>query len=82
MNREEPPVFPKAYSLARNVFEFSMRFPKSQRFVIASRLQNAVLDLLEGITTAYAVRQKADSLQSAAAALDVRPAARKFRHLG
>ena len=70
MTGGEPTIFPKIYSLAQEVFETTMRLPKSQRFVIAQRLQNAVLDLLEAVTKAYTMRRKNEALQTAMAAVD------------
>jgi len=43
----EYPIFPKTYDLLRWIIERSVDFPKSQRFVMAKRLQDTVLDVHE-----------------------------------
>ena len=43
----EPPLFTKTYDLIRWVSEETTRFPKSQRFTLAQRIQNESLELLK-----------------------------------
>lgn len=40
----EYPIFPKTHDLVRWLTEQTAKFPKSQRFVLAKRVQDAVLD--------------------------------------
>ena len=70
MKVQEPPIFTASYDLARRIFQETMGFPKSQRFVIAQRLQNAALDVLQGVVSAYTKREKKASLEQASEALE------------
>ena len=47
MSFEPSPVFSKTYDLLAWLIPQTMQFPKSQRFVMALRLQDAALDLHE-----------------------------------
>lgn len=66
----EAPIYVAAYDLARLVLERTVQFPRNQRFVLARRMEEAALDLLDAITVAlYHPRLRADRLLAADAAL-------------
>lgn len=79
----EAPIYVAAYDLARSVLERTARFPRNQRFVLARRMEEAALDLLDAITLAlYHPRLRADQLLLADAALTrLRVASRLARDL-
>ena len=47
MSFESSPIFVKTYDLLAWLIPQTMRFPKSQRFVLAKRVQDAALDVHE-----------------------------------
>jgi hypothetical protein len=49
---EPSPIFVKVYDLLAWLIPLTMQFPKSQRFVMALRVQNAALDLHESLVAA------------------------------
>ncbi len=49
---KEYPIFPKTYDLVVWLMERTMHFPKSQRFVLAKRIQDTVLDFQERLIEA------------------------------
>lgn len=70
MKADEAPLYVDAYDLALEVIRRTERFPKSQRFVLGLRMQQAALDLLESITLALHDRQgRLARLEAAEAAL-------------
>lgn len=52
MSFEPAPVFVKAYDLLAWLIPITLQFPKSQRFVMALRVQNTALDLHEHLVAA------------------------------
>lgn len=48
----ESPIFVKSYELTRWLLAHTQKFPKSQRFVLAQRLEQAALDLIDALTAA------------------------------
>jgi hypothetical protein len=52
MSFEPSPIFVKTYDLLAWLIPQTMQFPKSQRFVMAKRLQDAALDMHELLITA------------------------------
>ena len=52
MTFEPSPVFVKTYDLLAWLIPQTLQFPKSQRFVMAQRLQDAALDLHELLVAA------------------------------
>jgi hypothetical protein len=52
MSFEPAPIFGKTYDLLAWLIPITMQFPKSQRFVMAKRLQDAALDLHELLVAA------------------------------
>ncbi|MCC6556543.1 MAG: four helix bundle protein [Polyangiaceae bacterium] len=55
--RPPSPLYVRCYDLTRWLLERTMRFPKSQRFVLGQRVERAALDLLEAITAALQERE-------------------------
>lgn len=52
MSFEPSPIFVKSYDLLAWLIPITMQFPRSQRFVMALRVQNAALDLQETLVAA------------------------------
>ncbi|MDQ3006853.1 MAG: diversity-generating retroelement protein Avd [Chloroflexota bacterium] len=53
---EEMIIFTRTYDLISWILPLAEKFPRSQRFVITQRLQNAALNFQESIIEANAVR--------------------------
>ena len=64
---KESPLYAKSYDFVRWLIPQTVKFPREQRFVIASRLQDATFDYMEALYRAtekrqrYAVLLKADN---------------------
>ena len=56
MKTDEAPLYIHAYDLAKWLIRRGQRFPKSQRFVLALRIQNCALDLLDDVVLALVER--------------------------
>ncbi len=54
----EYPIYPKTYDLVRWLIERTQSFPKSQRFVMAKRVQDTVLDFYELLIEARKVSRR------------------------
>jgi four helix bundle protein len=52
------PIFIKVYDLSKWLIERCQKFPKSQRFVMAKRVENAVLDLQDNLIKAVKLTKK------------------------
>ncbi len=52
----ESPIFIKAYEMLVWLLERTAKFPKNQRFLLAKRMENAALDLFEGLNHAALAR--------------------------
>jgi hypothetical protein len=52
MSFEPSPIFVKIYDLLAWLIPITLQFPKSQRFVLAKRLQDAALDVHEALIAA------------------------------
>ncbi len=63
--KEDYPIFDKSYQLSVDIFRETMKFPKSQRYVIAQRLQNASLGFIEEITLGFTSVDKLSALNRA-----------------
>ena len=65
-------IFPRTYDLITWLLPRTMDFPRSQRFVVTKRLQDAALDFQERIIEANRLRGRArlERLRQADAALD------------
>lgn len=48
----ESPIFSRTYDLTRWILQATEHFPRSQRFVLAQRLQSATFDLHEALLAA------------------------------
>jgi four helix bundle protein len=55
---EQSPIFIKVYDLIKWLLEHTQKFPKSQRFVMAKRIENAVLDLQDNLIKAVKLNNK------------------------
>ena len=49
---QQSPIFIKAYEMMVWLMGRTGKFPKNQRFLMAKRMENAALDLYEGLTEA------------------------------
>jgi four helix bundle protein len=49
---KESPIFSKTFDLLAWLIPATLKFPKSQRFVLAKRVQDAALNFYEAITAA------------------------------
>jgi four helix bundle protein len=63
--KEDYPIFDKSYQLSVEIFRETMKFPKSQRYIIAQRLQNASLGFIEEITLGFTSIDKLSALNRA-----------------
>jgi hypothetical protein len=52
MRFQPSPIFVKTYDLLAWLIPITMQFPKSQRFVLAKRLQDSLLDMHESLIAA------------------------------
>jgi four helix bundle protein len=69
----EYPIYPKTYDLVRWLIERTQSFPKSQRFVMAKRVQDTALDFYELLIEARKVsrRQRRETLLHADVKLEM-----------
>jgi four helix bundle protein len=69
---ETSPLFARTFDFLAWLLQRTQSFPRSQRFVVTQRLQNAVLDFQELIVEADAARgtERRDLLRRADAALN------------
>ena len=63
-------VFQKAYELLKWIHLVTARFPKSEKFVLAARTENAALDFLEAVIEANESVDKTAPLRIAVLALE------------
>ena len=63
-------IFEKTYDLILWLYPTINKFPKSQRFVLGQQIENAALELLEGIIEANSERNKAFYLKRLSTKLD------------
>ena len=54
------PLFVKTYDFAKWLLEHTNKFPKSQRFVMAKRIENAILDFQDNLIKAVKTEKQAD----------------------
>ena len=55
---KESPLFVKTYELLLWIIKHVEKFPRSQRFILARRLQDAAFDLYEELVAAARVRRR------------------------
>ena len=55
---KESPIFIKTYEMMVWVLEHTAKFPKNQRFLLARRIEDAVLDLYEKLNQAALAKEK------------------------
>jgi len=47
---KESPIFVKTYDFTKRLLEHTIKFPKSQRFVMGKRVEEAALNLIAELT--------------------------------
>ena len=62
---KESPLFAKSYDFIRWLLPITVKFPREQRFVVAARLQETVLDFMESLYQATEQKQRLTSLRNA-----------------
>ena len=62
---KESPLFAKTYDFIQWLIPHTLKFPREQRFVVAERLQNTVLDFMESIYQATDKTQQTAALKQA-----------------
>lgn len=62
---KESPLFARSYDFVRWLIPQTTKFPREQRFVLAARLQQTVLDFMESLYTAGSGHDRRQSLQRA-----------------
>lgn len=62
---KESPLFAKTYDFVQWLIPHTLKFPREQRFVVAERLQNTVLDFMESIYQATDKTQQTAALKQA-----------------
>lgn len=68
---QESPLFIKTYEFTRWLLEHTNRFPKSQRFVMAKRIEEAALNFYDLLLKAVKIEnKKKESLQGASFELE------------
>jgi hypothetical protein len=71
MSLKDLHVYTKTYDYMNWLFPITMQFPKSQRFVLAQRIENTVLSLLELIIEGNVSRHKVPLIQQALVKLEI-----------
>lgn len=61
----ETKIYTKTYDFILWLFPQTLKFPKSYRFILAQRIENAILDFLEDIIEANAEADKLPFLKKA-----------------
>ena len=64
-SRPQSPLFVKTYDFILWLIPLTLKFPKSQRFVLAQRVQNAAFNFYEAITAAAISANKRPQLEQA-----------------
>ena len=67
----EPPLFVKTYDFLLWLSQETLRFPRSQRFALASRLENEGMELLKRLTLARLGLDKPKNLKACDGQLQV-----------
>jgi len=62
---QESPIFSKTFDLLEWLLHTTMKFPQSQRFVLARRVQDAAFNFYEAITAAALSTHKRQYLEQA-----------------
>lgn len=67
------PIFQKTYELYKLFYQFSPHFPKKDRYTIGQRIENSMLEVIEGIVTASQLSksEKLPILQKTSIKLDL-----------
>ncbi|MBI3398803.1 MAG: diversity-generating retroelement protein Avd [Deltaproteobacteria bacterium] len=67
---KESPVFVKTYDFTKWLLEHTIKFPKSQRFVMAKRIEKAILNFYDLLLLAVKQTDKKEVLQKASFELE------------
>jgi len=68
---QESPIFIKAYDFTKWLLEHTIRFPKSQRFVMARRIEEAALNFYDQLLRAVKIeKERKETLQRASFELE------------
>ena len=70
MHKKEIIIFKKSYELALEIFKATKLFPKSQRFLMAERLEETIIVILEKIIQANEAQDKLPILKELSALLE------------
>jgi len=68
--KEDYPIFDQSYQLSLEIFKETMKFPKSQRYVISQRLQESAIQFIEEITLGFNSPEKLSALNRASDQLE------------
>jgi hypothetical protein len=71
MSLQDFKVYTKTYDYMNWLFPITMKFPKSQRFVLAQRIENIMLIMLENIIEGNSSPHKLPCIQQALIKLEV-----------
>jgi hypothetical protein len=67
---KQSPIFARTYDLVKWLIPLTVKFPRHQRFVLATAMQQTALGLQERLIEAVRLPNTTDHLQSADVALD------------
>lgn len=69
---EDIPILQKTYDLYKLFYQYSLNFPKKDRFGISQRCENQIMDLIESLIKASKARRenKKDQLHNISTQLD------------
>jgi four helix bundle protein len=67
---KQSPIFARTYDLVKWLIPLTVKFPRHQRFVLATAIQQAALRLQERLIEAVRLSKAAQSLQAADVELD------------
>ena len=67
---KESPIFVKTYDFTKWLLEHTIKFPKSQRFVMAKRIEDAILNFYDLILLAVKDKDQKNALQRASYELE------------
>jgi four helix bundle protein len=67
------PIFQKTYELYQLFYQFSPHFPKKDRYTIGQKIENSMLEVIEGVVTASQLpkSEKLPILQKTSTKLDL-----------
>jgi hypothetical protein len=71
--KSDIPIFHKTYDLYKTFYEYSVHFPKKDRYTLGQKIENNILELLELVVLASQTEgaKKLNTLKSASVKLDM-----------